>query len=126
MQRIQQFLRSPEPIKWIFDGDSITHGALHTVGWRDYTEHFTERLRYEMGRMRDVVRAHARKTAHEIAHAVDEALIRFGEDCDFRDDVTFVIIKVLGVGAAAEETARGRSPASTANRGGPAAPALRI
>jgi sigma-B regulation protein RsbU (phosphoserine phosphatase) len=77
-------------------------------------------------RLRDVVRAHAQKAAGEIAHAVDEALNRFGEDCDFRDDVTFVIIKVLGVSAADNEAARARSPASAANRGGPAAPALRV
>lgn len=48
-------LRSREPIKWLFYGDSITHGALHTFGHRDYAEHFADRVRYEMGRVRDVV-----------------------------------------------------------------------
>ncbi len=55
MQRIQQLLKSPEPVKWLFYGDSITHGALHTFGARDYTEHFTERVRTELGRTRDVM-----------------------------------------------------------------------
>lgn len=55
MQRVMALLRSPKPVKWIFDGDSITHGALHTFGWRDYSELFTERIRYERGRTRDVV-----------------------------------------------------------------------
>src|SRR5580765_4964844 len=54
-QMIEGLMRSPEPIRWVFAGDSITHGALHTFGWRDYTELFAERVRWELGRMRDVV-----------------------------------------------------------------------
>lgn len=53
--RIKTLLSSPDPIKWLFAGDSITHGALHTFGWRDYTELFSERIRYEMGRQRDCI-----------------------------------------------------------------------
>ena len=52
---ILERLKSAEPIKWLFAGDSITHGALHTWGWRDYTELFSERIRFEMGRTRDFV-----------------------------------------------------------------------
>ena len=48
-------LAQREPIRWLFAGDSITHGAAHTVGWRDYTELFSERVRWELGRMRDIV-----------------------------------------------------------------------
>lgn len=48
-------LARAEPARWIFAGDSITHGALHTFGARDYTELFSERLRYELGRVRDCV-----------------------------------------------------------------------
>lgn len=55
MKRIQKLLRSKQPVKWLFDGDSITHGAFHTVGWRDYTELFAERIRYELGRTGDIV-----------------------------------------------------------------------
>ena len=40
---------------WVFTGDSITHGALHTKGWRSYPEHFAERVRWELKRMRDIV-----------------------------------------------------------------------
>jgi len=42
-------------LRWLFAGDSITQGALHTMGWRDYTELFAERTRWEMQRMRDCV-----------------------------------------------------------------------
>ena len=40
---------------WLFLGDSITLGARHTHGWRDYTQLFTERVRYELRRQRDLV-----------------------------------------------------------------------
>lgn len=40
---------------WLFTGDSITHGALHTRGWCSYPAHFAERVRWEMRHLRDVV-----------------------------------------------------------------------
>lgn len=55
MDAIRQLFKSTEPIKWLFYGDSITHGALHTFGERDYTELFAERVRFELGRTMDVV-----------------------------------------------------------------------
>jgi lysophospholipase L1-like esterase len=55
MEKVKAFLRSKDPVKWLFYGDSITHGALHTFGCRDYTELFSERLRFELGRPRDIV-----------------------------------------------------------------------
>lgn len=56
MQRIKAMLADLDrPIKWLFYGDSITHGALHTFGWRDYTQLFAERIRYEMSRSGDIV-----------------------------------------------------------------------
>ncbi|MCI9887544.1 hypothetical protein JT358_03580 [Micrococcales bacterium 31B] len=38
---------SPEPLKWLFTGDSITQGSEATAGWRTYVNHFDERQRYE-------------------------------------------------------------------------------
>lgn len=55
LETLVRKLAEPAPLKWVFAGDSITHGALHTMGWRDYTELFSERLRWEMARMRDCV-----------------------------------------------------------------------
>ena len=40
---------------WVFFGDSITHGALHTYGWRSFPEIFEERLRFELGHVMDYV-----------------------------------------------------------------------
>ena len=47
-------LTRDEPVTWLFAGDSITQGAVHTRGWRDYTQLFKERLG-EMGRSEDLV-----------------------------------------------------------------------
>ncbi len=52
---IKSLLKKEEPITWVITGDSITHGALHTHGRRSYPEHFAERVRWEMRRVRDVV-----------------------------------------------------------------------
>ncbi|MBQ7179208.1 MAG: SGNH/GDSL hydrolase family protein [Victivallales bacterium] len=54
---IAKHLSSPEstPWCWLFYGDSITHGAKHTHGWRDFTEIFAERLRWELSLKQDVV-----------------------------------------------------------------------
>ena len=55
MERVKALLEGKEPVKWLFYGDSITHGALHTFGMRDYAELFSERVRFEMGRTQDIV-----------------------------------------------------------------------
>ena len=55
VESIRALLDRPTPVRWVFAGDSITHGAAHTVGWRDYTELFSERIRWELGRTRDIV-----------------------------------------------------------------------
>jgi lysophospholipase L1-like esterase len=55
MKPIIDRMKSVEPMKWVFAGDSITHGALHTWGDRDYTELFSERRRYEQDRGRDII-----------------------------------------------------------------------
>ena len=50
----QALLKSKKEVTWVITGDSITHGALHTRGMRDYAEQFNERVRWEMGRIHDV------------------------------------------------------------------------
>ncbi|HLU90092.1 MAG TPA: SGNH/GDSL hydrolase family protein [Cyclobacteriaceae bacterium] len=52
---IAKHLKEKDPLIWVFIGDSITHGAKHTHGYRSYPEVFSERVRYELGRVRDVV-----------------------------------------------------------------------
>lgn len=48
--RISTILNSGTPATWVITGDSITHGALHTNGWRSYPEHWMERVRWELGK----------------------------------------------------------------------------
>lgn len=55
MGRVRELLRGDPPVKWLFYGDSITHGVRHTFGWRDYVELFSERVRGELGRSMDLV-----------------------------------------------------------------------
>ena len=55
LERIAGFLKQKDPLIWLFTGDSITHGAKHTQGYRSYPEIFSERIRYELGRLRDIV-----------------------------------------------------------------------
>lgn len=43
------------PITWLFVGDSITHGCLHTAPDRNYVEHVNEVLRWDRGRTTDVL-----------------------------------------------------------------------
>ena len=55
MERIKAILKDPAPARWLFYGDSLTHGAKHTEGKRDFTEHFRERVIWELHRSRDLV-----------------------------------------------------------------------
>ncbi|MEO7650820.1 MAG: hypothetical protein ABIZ80_10160, partial [Bryobacteraceae bacterium] len=32
-QPVRALLSGTQAVTWLFTGDSITHGALHTVGW---------------------------------------------------------------------------------------------
>lgn len=48
-------LQSPEPITWLFAGDSITHGSVHLLEFRHYVQLFEERVRTELRRHLDVV-----------------------------------------------------------------------
>lgn len=55
-EKIQHYLgRADKSFTWLFTGDSITHGALHTNGCRSFVEHFAERIRWELSRPRDIV-----------------------------------------------------------------------
>ena len=44
-----------KPWTWVFYGDSITHGAAHTHGWRSFPEIFHERVRWELKQSADII-----------------------------------------------------------------------
>jgi len=81
---IEALLAEDRPVTWLFAGDSITQGAVHTMGWRNYTELFDERLG-ELGRNEDVV-VNAGVCAwnvEKIRERIDERVLRFAPDAVF-------------------------------------------
>ena len=88
MQRIKKLLDDKKPLTWIFYGDSITHGAFHTFGWRDYPELFAERVRSEIGRPMDMVitSAISGDNTQGLLNSFDWRVARF------KPDVVFIMI----------------------------------
>lgn len=87
LAKLRARMAEKRPMTWLFTGDSITHGALHTKGWRCFTEIFAERLRYELNRRSDMVinTGISGDTTAGIVAALDWRLTRF------QPDVTFVM-----------------------------------
>jgi lysophospholipase L1-like esterase len=88
LDQVQSLLKTERPVKWLFTGDSITHGALHTFGWRDYVELFAERVRFELGRGMDLIinSAISGHTTRELLSGFDW---RIGQ---FRPDAVLIMI----------------------------------
>lgn len=87
LARLRARMAEKRPVTWLFTGDSITHGALHTKGWRCFTEIFAERVRFEMNRRSDIVinTGISGDTTASIIAALDWRLSRF------QPDVTFIM-----------------------------------
>jgi lysophospholipase L1-like esterase len=85
MDRVRAFLKRSEPTVWHFWGDSITHGAHHLYGQRDYVQHFEERVRYEIGRKDDAVirMAVSGYTTRDLLKKFDLHVTRFKPDVMF-------------------------------------------
>ena len=88
MQRVRDALARKEPVTWLFAGDSITHGALHTMGWRDFTELFRERVVWELARQSDVV-INTAFSGYNTRGLLAEYDLRIGR---FTPDVVFIMI----------------------------------
>jgi acyl-CoA thioesterase-1 len=55
LHTLNKAIVASEKIVWVFMGDSVTQGAVHTKGWRNYSELFAERLRWEMNQRTMIV-----------------------------------------------------------------------
>lgn len=55
MDKIKSLIKSEKPLRWVFTGDSITHGLRHTYGYRDYVQIFEERITGELTRNKDAI-----------------------------------------------------------------------
>lgn len=95
LESIKSLLVGSEPVLWLFAGDSITHGAVHTFGWRSYVEHFSERIRTEMNRKRDLVINSGVNgwTSGQLLEDLDHLVLRFAPD---------VVSIMIGMNDAAE------------------------
>jgi len=85
---IPNILNYKKPIKWLFYGDSITQGSLHTSGQRCYSELFAERVRYELSRPMDIVinTAFSGHTTRNLLESFDWRV------ANLKPDIVFIMI----------------------------------
>lgn len=88
IERIQKLLKGDDPIRWLFYGDSITHGIVHTSGWRDYPQLFNERVRTELKRSHDLV-LNTAISGNTTLNLLEEFDWRVSQ---FKPDVVFLMI----------------------------------
>jgi acyl-CoA thioesterase-1 len=67
---------------WVMTGDSITQAVLHTHGARGWVEHVHERIRWQLGRLTDIVinSGVSASYAPDILAAYDHLIGRFTPD----------------------------------------------
>jgi acyl-CoA thioesterase I len=98
-----------EPITWLFLGDSITHGCVHTADERSYVEHFNEVVRGEANRKTDVLvnTAVSGWRVGDVLGSFDHYAGRFSADVAFvmygTNDATAGVDGVAGYRAGLEE-----------------------
>ena len=99
---LEEHFSAPDarPWTWVFYGDSITHGAAHTHGWRSFPEIFHERVRWELRKSADIVinSAYSGQTAFNLSQKDHFAthVTRFAPDVVFLLIGTNDIIKTAG------------------------------
>src|SRR5690606_38247665 len=54
-EKLTKLLKDSQPVTWVFTGDSITQGAHHTYNGRCYPEIISERMRWELRRIFDIM-----------------------------------------------------------------------
>lgn len=101
-KRIDEHFKAPDtpPWNWVFYGDSITHGAAHTHGWRSFPEIFHERVRWELKHSGDVIinTAYSGRTAFQLSQKeeFEKNVTRFAPDAVFLLIGTNDIVKTEG------------------------------
>jgi len=77
-----RLLEGTKPVTWVFTGDSVTHGGEFTQGFRNYSEHFAERVRWELGRSSDVIinTALVGERADRLLNNIERRALRFQPD----------------------------------------------
>ena len=54
-QKIADKVKDEEPLTWLFLGDSITHGLVHTKGYDSTAQSFEKYIKEDLHRTDDVV-----------------------------------------------------------------------
>jgi len=82
IQKLTDLIQQNGKLIWVFCGDSITHGARHTAGRRDYVELIEERVRYELEKTLHlfVNSGISGNTTSGILQALDHRVLRFQPD----------------------------------------------
>lgn len=82
INKIKKLLHSNRPVKWLFYGNSITHGVIFTYGMRDYTQLFAERIRWELNRHTDIIlnTAVSGNTVKDLVSGFDWRVRQFNPD----------------------------------------------
>ncbi|GAA3116857.1 lysophospholipase L1-like esterase [Kribbella aluminosa] len=82
MDGVRSLFGSPDPVTWLFTGDSVTQGSAYLHGHRDYTQLFAERVRVELKRSADAVinTAVGGRTIAAVAADADRAILRYRPD----------------------------------------------
>jgi lysophospholipase L1-like esterase len=88
LNEIKCRLNASSPLTWVFPGDSITQGALHTYGHRNFPEIFAEHVRWEMSRKMDIVvnSGISGNKSSDVLESLEWRVLRF------KPDVVFLMI----------------------------------
>jgi lysophospholipase L1-like esterase len=76
---VKRLLDGEKPVTWMFAGESSASAADLTQGRRSFTDHFSERLRTELGRMLDVIinTSNTGETAKGLLKNLEWRVLRF-------------------------------------------------
>lgn len=93
--RISEVMKKEE-ITWVFTGDSITHGCLHTNGKRNFFEHLNEYIRWDKGRTKDyfINTGVSGYTTKDLLKEIHERILRFNPQ---------VVILMIGMNDSSSE-----------------------
>ena len=76
---VKRLLDGDKPVTWMFAGESAVSAADLAQGRRNFTDHFSERIRTELGRMLDVVinTGNTGETAANLLKNIEWRVLRF-------------------------------------------------
>ncbi len=76
---VKRLLDGDKPVTWMFAGESAASAADQAQGRRNFTDHFSDRIRTELGRMLDVVinTGDANETCANLLKNLEWRVLRF-------------------------------------------------